>query len=153
MPNSIQAQAYSEPYQRFKMQFLATIVNSSRGVLRWSFLRKTFSDTHYFQPFTIYTKSSILDVPLCSEYASGTIISAIGSILMFDWVLDIPQDMNCEKPLKELFLETLQQRLRNNFWQISDENSTEKGFHSCFQQVFAIFTGKHLCRSLFLIKL
>ena len=34
---------------------------------------------------------------------------------MFDWVLDIPQDMNWEKPLKELFLETLQQRLRNNF--------------------------------------
>ena len=26
-----------------------------------------------FQLFTIYTKSSILDVPLCSEYASGTI--------------------------------------------------------------------------------
>ena len=26
-----------------------------------------------FQPFTIYTKNSILDVPLCSEYASGTI--------------------------------------------------------------------------------
>ena len=26
-----------------------------------------------FQPFTIYTKSSILDVPLYSEYTSGTI--------------------------------------------------------------------------------
>ena len=73
MPKLIQAQAYSELYQRFKMQFLVTIVNNSRDVLRWSYLRKTFSGTHYFQPFTIYTKRSILDVPLCSEYASGTI--------------------------------------------------------------------------------
>ena len=45
---------------------------------------------------------------------------AIGSILMFDWVLDTPltclrKDKNSEKPIKELFLETLQLRLRNNF--------------------------------------
>ena len=43
-------------------------------------------------------------------------IFAIGSILMFDWVLDTPltclkKDKNCEKPAKKLFLETLQQRL------------------------------------------
>ena len=43
-------------------------------------------------------------------------IFAIGSILMFDWVLDSPlaclkKDKNCEEPVKELFLETLQQRL------------------------------------------
>ena len=47
-------------------------------------------------------------------------IFAIGYILMFDWVLDYTCDMfkerqNCEKPVKELFLETLQQRLRKNF--------------------------------------
>ena len=34
LPNSIQAEVYSESYQRFKIQFLATIVNSSRGVFR-----------------------------------------------------------------------------------------------------------------------
>ena len=34
LPSSIQSEAYLEPYQRFKMQFLATIVNSSRGVFR-----------------------------------------------------------------------------------------------------------------------
>ena len=44
-------------------------------------------------------------------------IFAISSILMFDWVLDTPltclkKDKNCEKPVKELFLETLQ---LNNF--------------------------------------
>ena len=47
-------------------------------------------------------------------------IFAIGSILMLDWVLDtslacLKKDKNSEKPVKELFLETLQQRLRNNF--------------------------------------
>ena len=46
-------------------------------------------------------------------------IFAIGSILMFDWVLDmslkyLKKDKNCKKPVKELFLEMLQQRLRNN---------------------------------------
>ena len=39
-------------------------------------------------------------------------IFAIGSILMFDWVLDKPlkclkKDKNWEKPVKDLFLETL----------------------------------------------
>ena len=48
-------------------------------------------------------------------------IFAMGSILMFDWVSDTPltclkKDKNCEKPVKELFLVTLQQRLRN-FWE------------------------------------
>ena len=58
-------------------------------------------------------------------------IFAKGSILMFDWVLDTPltclkKDKNCEKPLKELFLEMLQLRLRNHFQEISEENFTEK---------------------------
>ena len=39
---------------------------------------------------------------------------------MFDWVVDMPltclkKDKNCKKPVKELFLEMLQLRLRNNF--------------------------------------
>ena len=58
---------------------------------------------------------SVLNTPL--ELLT---IFAIGSILMFDWVLDRPlaclkKDKNSEKPVKELFLETLQVRLRNNF--------------------------------------
>ena len=32
--NSILVEAYSEPYQRFKMQFLEKIVNNSRGIFR-----------------------------------------------------------------------------------------------------------------------
>ena len=34
LPNLIQAEAHSEPYQRFKMQFLTKIVNSSKGMFR-----------------------------------------------------------------------------------------------------------------------
>ena len=46
-------------------------------------------------------------------------IFAIDSILMFDWVLDTPltylkKGKNSEKLVKELFLETLQVKLRNN---------------------------------------
>ena len=40
-------------------------------------------------------------------------IFAIGSIFMFDWFIDTPltclkKEKNCEKPVKVLFLETLQ---------------------------------------------
>ena len=54
LPSSIQAEAYSELYQRFKMQFLETLVNSSRDVSRmeskiWD---ETFWEKH-FQPSTI----------------------------------------------------------------------------------------------------
>ena len=42
-----------------------------------------------FQLFTIYTKSTILDVWLRSEYASGAVTYFRKKlILMFDWVLD-----------------------------------------------------------------
>ena len=46
-------------------------------------------------------------------------IFVIGSILMFEWVVDTPltclkKDKNYKKPVKELFLETQQQRLRND---------------------------------------
>ena len=93
-------------------------------------------ETSVHKDWIFYTKSSILDVPLCSGYASEPFtIFAIGSILMFEWVLDtlltcLKKDKNCEKPVKELFLETLQQRLRNNLWEISEKNSTERWFSS-----------------------
>ena len=46
-----------------------------------------------FQLFTIYIKSTILDVWLRSEYASGTVSYFCKKlILMFDWVLD-PSDL------------------------------------------------------------
>ena len=56
---------------------------------------------------TIFEKSFILDVWLGSRQASDI----------------LKKDKNCEKPVKELFLKTLQLRLRNNF------------LHSCFLQV------------------
>ena len=89
-----------------------------------------------FQPFTIYTKSSILDVPLCSEFPSGTIIYFRNRLHLDAWlgsrcISDMFKErQNCEKPVKELFLETLQQRLRNNFQEISEKNSTENWFSS-----------------------
>ena len=83
-------------------------------------LEKKIFSRPLFQPFNIYTKSSILDVRLSSEYASGTINYFRNRlILMFDWVLDTPltylkKGKNSEKLVKELFLETLQVKLRNN---------------------------------------
>ena len=68
-------------------------------------------------------------------------IYAIGSILMFDWVLDTPltclkKDKNCEKPVKELFLETLQQRLEIISKRFLRKTLPRNDFlHSCFQQV------------------
>ena len=52
---------------------------------------------------------------------------------MLDWVLDtsltcLKKDKNCKKSVKELFFETLQQRLRNDFLETSGKNSTEKRF-------------------------
>ena len=92
-------EAYSEPSRTSKMKLF---------------------EKNFFQPFTIYTQSSISDLPLSCEYTSGTInYFAIGSILMLDWVLDtsltcLKKYKNCEKPVKQFFLETLQQRLINN---------------------------------------
>ena len=50
---------------------------------------------------------------------------------MFDWVLDthltcVKKDKNCERPVKELFLETLELRPGNNFEEISEKSYTEK---------------------------
>ena len=68
-------------------------------------------------------------------------IFARGSILMFDWVLYTPltclkKDKNCEKPVKELFLETLQQRLEIISKRFLRKTLPRNDFlHSCFQQV------------------
>ena len=68
-------------------------------------------------------------------------IFAKGSILMFAWVLDTPlaclkKDKNCEKPVKELFLETLQQRLEIISKRFLRKTLPRNDFlHSCFQQV------------------
>ena len=62
-------------------------------------------------------------------------IYAIGSILMFDWVLDTPltclkKDKNCEKTCKGVIFRITAAKTRNNFWEISEKNSAEKWFSS-----------------------
>ena len=75
----LQADAYSEPYQRFEMQFLAKksavpeAYSERSQISKMKLFEKKIFSRPLFQPFTIYTKSSILDVRLRSEYASGTI--------------------------------------------------------------------------------
>ena len=71
LANSIQVETYSEPYQRFKMQFLAKIVNISKGVfqngvedLKWSFLRKCFSCSLFTQKAPSQMFDSVLNTPL-----------------------------------------------------------------------------------------
>ena len=136
---------------------------------------KNFFSCPLLQPFTMYTKSFILDVPPYSLNIplEPLTIFAIGSILMFDWVLDTPltclkKDKNCKKPVKELFLETLHLK---NFWEKlywkmifftvifskfckkSRSSHQRCSIKKAVLNNFAVFTGKHLCRSLFLIKL
>ena len=98
-----------------------------------------------------------------SEYASGSVNYFRNRLHLDVWLsskyaYDVfkERDRNSEKPVKELFLETLQLRLRNNFWEISKKNSTEKWFslelflasfvrnpEAIIRGVnFAIFTGK-----------
>ena len=83
-------------------------------------MRKTV--VHYFSCslFTEKAPSQMFQFFLNTPLKPLTIF-AIGSILMLDWVLDtslacLKKDKNSEKPVKELFLETLQQRPRN-FWE------------------------------------
>ena len=54
LPNSVQAETYSEPYQRFKIKFLVKIGNSSRWVFRTesNIYDEAFWEKH-FQPSTI----------------------------------------------------------------------------------------------------
>ena len=70
---------------------------------------------------TIFAKGFILDVWLGSWQASHI----------------LKKDKSCQKPVKELFLETSQLRLKNSFKEMSEKNSTEKWFSS--QLFSAIF--------------
>ena len=79
---------------------------------------KIFFSHPLFQPFIIYKKSSILNVPLCSEYASGTINYLCNRLHLDVWLGSrYTSDMFKERqelrknPVKELFLEMMQQRL------------------------------------------
>ena len=137
--------------------------------------RKNFSRP-LFQSFAIYKKRFILDVRLHSEYASGAVNYFYkGSILMFEWVLDtsltcLKKDKNCEKHAKIVAAKTKKWFLRN-FWEnlywkmiffTVIFSKFCKKFRSSHQRHsvkkdalknFVIFTGKHLCWSLLLIKL
>ena len=72
---AIQADVYLGPSQTSTIQhFCVKIVNCSIGVFRTeSNIENGDFGENFFQPFTIYTKSFILDVRLRSEYASGTV--------------------------------------------------------------------------------
>ena len=110
-----------------------------------------------FQPFTINTKNSILDVPLCSEYASGTINYFRNRLHLDVWLGSrYTSDMFKErqklwKTCKGVILETLHQRLRNNFKEISEKSSTEKWFSS--QLFSASFVRNPALRDVLWIKL
>ena len=56
---------------------------------------------------------------------------------MFDWVLDTPLTrLKKDKPVQELFLETLQQGLEIIFKKFLRKTLPRNDFlHSCFQQV------------------
>ena len=86
LPNSTQAEAYSEPYLRFKMQL---------------FENKFFSHSLFTQKAPSQMFDSFLNMPL--ELLT---IFAKDFILMFHWVLDTPliclkKDKNCKKPVNE----------------------------------------------------
>ena len=180
-----QAETYSEPYQRFKMTFFEKTVNSSRGVFTTksnifdeAFWEKIFSRP-LFQSFTIYTKSSILDVRLRCEYASGAVnYFCKGSILMFEWVLDTPlmfkERQKLQKTCKWVIIKSVAAKTKKwflrNFWEnlywemifftviFSKFCKKLRSSHQrCYIKkdlfkIFVIFTGKHLCWSLFWIK-
>ena len=136
------------PNQRFKMQFLATTVNSSRGVFRsvrtskMKLFEKNIFSCPQFQLFTIYTKSFILDVPLHSEYTPETINYfwnrlhldvLLGSIYTSDM---FKERQKLQKPVKRLFLGTLQQKLEIISKKFPIKTLPRNDFlHSCFQQV------------------
>ena len=105
-------EAYSEPYQIFKITFLAKIAipeaysQRSRTSNMELFEKKKFS-CPVFQSFTINTKTSILHVQYRSEHTSGAVNYFYkGSILILEWVLDTPltclkKDKDCEKPVNK----------------------------------------------------
>ena len=92
-----------------------------------------------FQPLTLYTKSSILDIPLCSEYASGTINHrlCLGVWLCLRYTSDMfkERQRNPRKTWKVIFLETLQQRLKIITKTFLRKTLPRNYFlHSCFKE-------------------
>ena len=130
-----------------------------------------------FQPFTIYTKNSILDVPLCSEYASGTINYFRNRLHLDAWlgsryISDMFKErQKLRKTCKVVIFRNAVANTKNNFWEklyheiiffkVVFSKFSKKSWSShqscsikkAVLNNFAIFTGKHLCWSLFLIKL
>ena len=127
-----------------------------------------------FQSFTIYTKWSILDVRLRSEYASGAVNYFYkGSILMFEWVL-FKERQKLWKTCKLLIFKNVAAKTKKwflrNFWEnlywemvffTVIFSKLCKKLRSSHQRcsikkdvlkTFVIFTRKHLCCSPFLIK-
>ena len=134
-----------------------------------------------FQPFTIYTKSSILDIPLCSEYASGTINYFRHRLHLEAWlgsryISDMFKERqklqkickgvifwNAAAKTKKWFLRNFWEKLYwetfffkvvfSKFCTKSRSSHQRCSIKKAVLNKFAIFTGKHLCQSLFLIKL
>ena len=189
MLNSIRQRHIHSPIKNLRCSFWRQQLQVQRRIqngvehLRWSFLRKTFSTIHYFS-HSLFTKKllrKILDVPLCSEYACETINYFCNRLRLDVWLGSrYTSDMFKErqklwkKTVKELFLETLQQRPEIISEKFLRKTLGRNDFlHSCFSRFckksrsshqrcsirkavhnkFTIFTGKHLSRSLFLIKM
>ena len=134
-----------------------------------------------FQPFTINTKNSILDVPLCSEYASGTINYFHNRLHLDAWlgsryISDVFKERqklrktckgvifrNASTKTKKSFLRNFWEKLSwemiifkvvfSKFCKKSRSSHRSCSIKKAVLNNFAIFTGKHLCWSLFLIKL
>ena len=188
MLNSIRQRHIQSPIKNLRCSFWRQQLQVQRRIqnrvehLRWSFLRKTFSAIHYFSR-SLFTKKllrKILDVPLCSEYASGTINYFCNRLRRDVWLGSrctsdmFKERQKLKKPVKELFLEMLQQRPEIISEKFLRKTLGRNDFlHSCFSRFckksrsshqrcsikkallnnFTIFTGKHLLQSLFLIKL
>ena len=149
MPNSIWQRYIQSPIKDLRCSFwrrqltVPEVYSQRSRTSKMKLFERNFFSRPLLQPFTMYTKNFILDVPPYSLNIplEPLTIFAIGSILMFDWVLDTPltclkKDKNCEKPVKELFLETLQQRLEIISKRFLRKTLLRNDFlHSCFQQV------------------
>ena len=134
-----------------------------------------------FKPFTIYTKSSILDVWLHSEYTSGAVSYFHKRLHLDVWMASrYASDMfkkrqKLQKIYKWVIFKTVAAKTKKwflrNFWEnlywemiffIVIFSKFYKKFRSSHQRCsikkfvlkkFAIFTGKHRCWSLFSIQL
>ena len=84
---------------------LSTVYLEQNRTSKMDLFEKTFSAVHYFSHslFTEKAPSQMFEPVLNTPLDLLTIVVK-GSILMFDWVLDMPltslkNDKNCEKPV------------------------------------------------------